>query len=163
MDFGLQYDQVQKIYGTNSPSFGLKTLLANQNKIFPKTAFIIEYYPPAFSITQQSSGLATELCFNHELKNSNNIYYNLGASWQDLKTKPVLNSLIGFSFEFNETWSSFIELYVYKKPTSITNYVSDIGTTFQVNKKLQLDFAIGLDLVKPSGNYYFDGGLSYNF
>jgi hypothetical protein len=163
MDFGLQYDPEQKIYGTNSTSFGIKTLLMNKNKFLPKTAFIIEFYPPPFSSTQQSLGLATEFCFSHNFKNGNNLYYNIGATWQAVKSSPIINSLIGFSYEIIEKISAFLELYFYKNPEIKMNYVSDIGFTYQLNSKLQIDFACGLDLVNPRGNFYFDGGLSYNF
>ena len=52
MDFNLQYDDILKVFGTSSPSFGLKTLLINQGKAIPKIAFIIEYYPPPFASIQ---------------------------------------------------------------------------------------------------------------
>ena len=58
---------------------------------------------------------------------------------------------------------SFVELYLYKKPGVVLNYVSDIGFTYQLNKKTQMDLSGGIDLVKPKGNFYFEGGLSYNF
>ena len=132
-------------------------------KFIPKTAFIIEYYPPPFSITQQSSGLATEFCFSHNFKSGSSIYYNIGANWQAISGNPTLNSLIGFSYAVNRKLNSFIELYLYKTPQVQLNYVSDIGITYQLNKKLQLDFSAGLDIVQPQGNYNLSGGISYNF
>ena len=163
MDFGIQYDPEQKIYGTSGPSFGLKYLMLKQNKLIPKTAIIVEYYTPPFASSQQASGLATELVFSHEFKNGNSLYHNVGIDWVDVKGKPTLNNLSGFSYEVNETISLFIEVYMYHTPGLKTNYVSDLGITYQLNKKLQLDFAFGSDLVVPKGNLYFDGGVSYNF
>ncbi len=163
LDFGLQYDPKKKIYGASGPSLGMKTLLFRQNKFIPKTAFIIEYYPPPFSTAQQSSGLAMEFCFSHNLKSGSSIYYNIGANWQDISGKPTTNSLIGFSYAVNGKLNSFIELYLYKAPQVQLNYVSDIGITYQLNKHLQLDFSTGFDIVKPKGNYYLSCGISYNF
>jgi len=163
MDFGLQYDEVLHLFGTNSPAFGLKALVFDQKKFYPKTAFILEYYPPPFASTQQPSGLGAEICFSHELTNGNSIYYNMGANWQDLKLRPVINYLVGYSFEFNDVWSSFVELYLYKKPGVVLNAVTDIGFTYQLNQKTQLDLSGGIDLIRPKGNFYFEGGLSYNF
>ena len=163
LDFGLQYDPSTKVYGASGPSIGMKALLTKQNKFMPKTAFIIEYYPPPFSTIQQSSGLATEFCFSHNFKSGSSIYYNIGANWQAISGNPTLNSLIGFSYAVNRKLNSFIELYLYKTPQVQLNYVSDIGITYQLNKKLQLDFSAGLDIVQPQGNYNLSGGISYNF
>ena len=163
LDFGLQYNPSTKIYGASGPSVGMKALLFNQHKAIPKTAFIIEYYPPPFSATQQSSGLATEFCFSHTFKNGNSLYYNAGANWQDISQKATLNSLIGFSYAANAKLNSFIEFYLYKAPLMQMNYVSDIGITYQLTKKLQLDFSAGLNIVQPQGNFYYSGGISYNF
>ncbi|MBC7935061.1 MAG: hypothetical protein H7Y86_06850 [Rhizobacter sp.] len=163
LDFGMQYNHSAKIYGASGPSFGMKALLFNQHKAFPKTALIIEYYPPPFSTTQQFSGLATEFCFSHTFKNGNNLYYNGGANWQDIYQTAILNSLIGFSCVANAKLNSFIEFYLYKAPLMQINYVSDIGITYQLNKQLQIDFSAGLNVVQPQGNYYYSGGFTYNF
>ncbi|WP_199119561.1 transporter [Pedobacter sp. ASV28] len=163
LDFGLQYDPEKKIYGSSGPSLGLKTLLTPQHQFIPKTAFIIEYYPPPFSAAQQSSGLGTEFCFSHNFKNGNSLYYNIGANWLDIESKPTLNTLMGFSYQVNEVLHIFAEFYLYKVPEIRLNYVSDIGMTYQFNKKLQFDFATGLDIIKPNGNSYFNCGISYNF
>lgn len=163
LDFGLQYNPSTKIYGASGPSLGMKTLLFNQHKAIPKTAFIIEYYPPPFSATQQSSGLATEFCFSHTFKNGNGLYYNGGANWQEVSQKATLNSLIGFSYAANSKLNSFIEFYLYKAPLMQMNYVFDAGITYQLNKKLQLDFSAGLDVAQPQGDFYYSGGISYNF
>lgn len=163
LDFGLQYDPEKKIYGASGPSLGLKTLLTSQNKFIPKTAFIIEYYPPPFSATQQAAGLATEFCFSHTFKSGHSLYYNVGANWISLDNKPTVNSLIGFSYKANDALNVFVEFYLYKAPDVQLNYVSDIGMTYQFNKKLQFDFAAGLDIIRPSGNYYLNTGVTYNF
>lgn len=163
LDFGLQYDPEKHIYGASGPSLGLKTLLTPQHKFIPKTAFIIEYYPPPFSAPQQSSGLGTEFCFSHTFKNGNSLYYNVGANWINIDSRPTVNSLVGFSYKANAILNVFAEFYLYKAPNLKLNYVSDIGMTYQLNKKLQFDFATGVDILKPQGNYYFNGGVTYNF
>jgi hypothetical protein len=163
LDFAFQYDPEQKLYGITSPALGIKSLLFRQNKWLPKTAFIFEYYPPPFSSTQQPSGMATEICLSYNYKNGNDIYYNIGTNWIDINAVPTLNSLIGFSYEFSEKTSTFIELYLYKTSKKPLNYVSDIGITYQLNDKFQIDFSAGLDLIKPKGNLYFEGGITYNF
>lgn len=104
-----------------------------------------------------------EGCFSHEIKNDRAIYYNAGANWQDLNKKPTYNVLLGFSAPINEKFIYFIEAYYFKKPLVKNNFVMDAGIALQLNKKLQLDFATGLDITLPKGNYYFDGGVSYNF
>ncbi|MFZ6023843.1 MAG: hypothetical protein ACOYVG_05230 [Bacteroidota bacterium] len=113
LDFGIQYDPEQKVYGASAPALGLKTLLQNQKNILPKTALIVEWFPPSFSNPQAATGLGTELCLNHDLKNDDNIYYNAGLLWQDLKQVPIVNGLIGYNHEFTKVWQGFIELYYY--------------------------------------------------
>lgn len=39
MDFGLQYDNIQKIFGAVAPSFGLKTKISDQKKRNPYFCF----------------------------------------------------------------------------------------------------------------------------
>lgn len=163
LDFGLQYDPESKIYGASGPSIGLKTLLFSQNKFIPKTSFIVEYYAPPFSSTQQGSGLGAEFCFSHTFKSGSSLYYNVGANWLDLRNEPTVNSLVGFSYQANKKLNIFIELYLYKSAQSKLNYVSDIGSTYQLNKRLQIDFSVGLDIKKPKGDYYYSGGITYNF
>lgn len=164
LDFAFQYDHNQKKFGVTSPSLGLKVLLFNQKKVLPKAAFIVEYYPPAFTGIQPTHGLAAELCFNNNIKKRNALYYNAGVNWQDVTTKiPTVNALLGYQRSFTDKFNAFIEFYFFKKPTIQMNYVVDLGITYQFTKKLQADFAFGLDLVHPNGNLYFDGGITYNF
>lgn len=163
MDFGIQYDPEQRIYGASAPALGIKTLLWNQKKALPKTALVLEWFPPPFGSPQGATGAGAELCLNHDLKNDDNIYYNAGLIWQDLNQAPIINGLIGYNHEFNKVWQGFIEFYYYDTRNKPFNMVTDIGITAQVNNRLQVDFAFGLDLKKPKGNLYFDGGISYNF
>jgi hypothetical protein len=163
MDFGIQYDRQQKVYGAASPGFGLKTLVTDQLKWLPKTAFIIEFYPPSFSSAQQPAGLAMELCFSHNLNSGNAVYYNVGYSWISLQATGTFNALLGYTYAVTKQLNVFAETYVYKRENIRLNIVSDIGATFQLNRKLQFDLAFGLDLVRPRGNQYIDGGISYNF
>ncbi|MCX6318095.1 MAG: transporter [Bacteroidetes bacterium] len=162
-DIGLQYDPDSKKYGASGPAVGIKYLLCNQLGIIPKTAFIIEYYPPLFSSGPTSSGLATEFCFSHTFKSGNILYYNAGANWQDIAQMATFNSLIGFSFTVNKVLNSFIELYLYKTPALKMNYVSDAGITYQVSKRLQVDLSAGVDLVQRKGDFNYSGGITYNF
>ncbi|TDO20261.1 transporter [Pedobacter duraquae] len=163
LDLGLQYDPEAHHYSVSGPSVGMKTLITGQHKIIPKTAFILEYYPPGFASGTTASGLGMEFCFSHTLKNGNSFYYNLGSNWLDLSQKATLNALAGYSLNLNSLWNVFAEIYVYKAPSIRLNYVSDLGVTFQVTKLLQFDFAAGLDIVHPAGNSYFDGGITLNF
>ncbi len=163
LDIALQYDHIKNIYGAVPPSIGLKTLLFNQKKLIPKTALIVEYYPAAFGTVQKSSGLGIELCLSNDFKNGSSFYYNFGSNWIDIKAGATLNLLVGFSYAVSKKTALFVELYLYQNPGADINYVTDIGITQLLNKRLQLDFACGLDLVHPDGNYYFDGGITYNF
>lgn len=163
LDFGLQYDPAKRIYGSSGPSLGIKALLCNQHGAIPKTAFIAEYYPPAFSSLQASSGLATEFCFSHTFTSGNSLYYNAGANWQDITKKASLNSLIGYSYSVNGKINCFAEFYLFKSPERPTNYVSDFGCTYLVSKKLLLDISSGINLTHPKGNFYYSGGITYNF
>lgn len=161
MDLSLQYDPEMKTYSVQLPSVGLKTLLLKQHKAVPKTALIAEYYPPPLS-GSQGSGFAMELCFSNGFKNGNSLYYNIGANWQQLSQPPSFNFLLGYSYSWNKKFSTFMELYLYDGSLQTVNYVADIGITYQINKRLQIDLAAGRDLVHPKGNYYLDGGLSFN-
>ncbi|AWG26128.1 transporter [Flavobacterium kingsejongi] len=163
MDFGLQYDPERKTYGIYGPSFGAKALLLHQKKALPKTAFIIEYYPPIFKATQRTSGLAAEFCFSYDLSDASSLYYNIGTNWQDIAKKPIVNNLLGYSYTFNPKLGAFVEFYLYQQPHMELNYVSDIGITYQLEKKLQLDLSAGRDIVKPQGNYFCSGGITCNF
>lgn len=162
LDFGIQYNKSQKVYGTVGPSFGIKGLLLDGSRIIPKTAIIIEYYPPPFSVRQQASGLGLELCFSNNLKN-NTIYYNVGYDWIDFSSRGTLNILLGYQRQFSKKFAAFSEFYVFVPSESFINYVTDIGTTYQLLKRLQLDLTIGLDLSKPNGNSFTQGGITYNF
>ena len=104
-----------------------------------------------------------EFCFSHNLKSGSSIYYNIGANWQDISGKPTTNSLIGFSYAVNGKLNSFIEFYLYKSPLMQMNYVTDIGITYQLKKQLQIDFSAGLDVAHPQGDFYYSGGITYNF
>lgn len=162
-DFGLQYNPDSKKYGASGPGIGIKYLLCNQFRMLPKTALIIEYYPPLFSPSPKSSGMAAEFCFSHSFKNGTILYYNAGANWLDITQKATLNSLIGFSFPANKVLNTFAELYLYKTPALKMNYVSDAGITCQVSKRLQVDLSAGIDLVHAKGDFNYSGGITYNF
>lgn len=163
LDFSYQYDPQKKTYGVSPPALGLKTLLLKQKYYTPKTSFIIEYYPPPFGDTQSATGWSMELCFTHNFKNGNNFYYNAGLNWFDVTTSPAINGLFGFNWQVKDPLNIFTEFYFYKKPSNNTVFVSDIGVTYLLNKRTLIDFATGLNLTNTNGNFYFDGGLTYNF
>lgn len=162
MDFGMQYDKTKKIFGTVGPSLGIKGLLLKGRKIIPKAVVIIEYYPPPFSEKQYASGMAAEFCFANNWGH-NSIYYNAGYDWIDITMKGISNFLLGYQRQFNRTFAAFTEFYIFNPPRSATNYVADLGMTCQFSKKLQLDLTIGLDLSRPKGNSFSQGGFTYNF
>lgn len=163
LDFAYQYDPNKGVHGVGPPAIGLKTLLFKQNGYGPKTSFIIEYYPPPFGDTQSATGWSAELCFTHNFKNGNNFYYNAGLNWYDVTVAPTINGLFGFNFQVRDPLNIFTEFYFFKKPLSNTVFVTDVGVTYQLNKRTLVDFATGLNLSNINGNFYFDGGVTYNF
>ncbi len=163
LDFGAQYDPKQKIYGVSPFALGLKILITDQRYLFPQTAYIVEVYPPPLATTQGTTGLGMELCLNHDLKNDDNIYYNVGLNWIDIKSQSVLNALLGYNHELNKYLEIFGELYYYSSKDKPNNYVSDTGITWQMNKNFQWDLSFGVDIIKPKGNFYFEFGFAYIF
>ncbi len=163
MDFGIQYDRDKHIYGTVGPSFGIKGLLLPAKGIIPKTAVIVEFYPPPFSSQQQAAGVALELCFANNW-GSNSFYYNFGYDRIDFSSKGTSSILLGYQYQFNTKFAAFTEFYgFFPSQSSTNNYVTDVGITYQLNKKLQLDLTAGRDLSRPSGNSFSQGGITYNF
>lgn len=163
MDFSLQYDQREKKISAPPPSIGMKALLLKQRRFLPKVALIAEYYPPGWREGWPLSGAAVELCFSHGFKNNNSVYYNAGLDWTGLHEQPVFNSLVGFSYAVSPRLAAFTEIYTYKQPVVKLSWVTDIGATYLLTTRLQADFACGLNLTRPDGDYYFDGGITYNF
>jgi hypothetical protein len=162
LDFGGQFDPNRKTYGVSPFAIGSKVLITDQKKWIPQIAYIFEIYPPGFDSTQGSIGLGMELCINHDLKNDDNIYYNIGLNWNDMKTAAIVNALLGYNHEINYAWRVFGEIYFYSSKAKPNNFVADTGITWQMRNSLQLDFSVGMDIVKPQGNLYFEFGLSYN-
>ena len=102
------------------------------------------------------------LLFDNPIGERFNLGYNIGASWDG--TQPIPTSLVTLclGYKLTDNLGSFIESYNTFSPSG-NSYGIDLGFTYMLAQKLQLDIAGNFDLCHPSSSWGACLGIAWNF
>jgi hypothetical protein len=95
--------------------------------------------------------------FEHDINDFISLCYNAGLIWDGETATP--QTLLGLALGFNisEDIGAYIDCYNYLHPEEGNQYMTQIGLTWMVSRRLQLDIECDLDF-QNLGKYYTIGG-----
>lgn len=156
--------------GTQKPTFGIAPLaigakikLYEGSGILPSVGVLAEFRSPHVGTKDQlPSYLAPSayLLFEHSIGERFWLCYNAGLEWDGETAEPTTFLALAIGCNITEGLGTFIESYNYLNSEG-SQHMTEIGFTWLVSRRVQLDLETDLDLLNL-GKYYSVGcGVSW--
>lgn len=127
-------------------SLGFKTKMVQENGIIPEIALLTDILIPFTKSEYRAkySGHDIFLLMNNTLNKKWNLNTNLGAIWENVSNEAIW--LYAFCFDYQPTHKLgfFFEQYSYFPDESPMEIGFDVGITYLINPKMQLDISAGV-------------------
>ena len=165
-DFLMYKDGVatESTFGINPLTIGTKIKVYDGAGILPSIGLLAKLASPHIgSKDLLPSHLAPSmyLLFEHTVTDWLGICYNVGEQWNGESATPTTFLAFSLNFSFNDNVGAFVETYNYIHPEDENQYMTELGLTWLVSRRVQLDIEGDFDLKNP-GKYYSVGcGISW--
>jgi hypothetical protein len=157
-------DLKDKTTGLKPLGLGIKIKLADENKLYPKTAILLNIDVPGtgnevYKVKHISPKL--KFLFSNEITDKIDLGYNIGISWDnEEKTNSEFYTMSLGVNPFNK-FSFFIESYGFFAKSVSPDFRIDYGIAYTILRNLQVDVSSGIGLTKISPDYFVDFGFSF--
>ena len=155
---------MKRIFGINPLYFGTKLKVYEGTRILPSIGLLAELKSPhvgSKDLLPTHLAPSMYVLFEHQITNWLGIGYNVGEKWDDESATPTTFLALSLNFSFNDNLGAFVETYNNIHPEDENEYMTEIGFTWLVSRRVQLDIEGDLDL-KNLGKYYSVGcGVSW--
>ena len=152
---------------TKEPTFGIAPLtIGTKLKVYestswlPSVGLLAEFKSPHVGSKELlPSHLAPSMyaLFEHSIKDWLVLCYNVGLIWDGETATPQTFLALALGFNITEDVGTYIETYNYLHPEGEHQYMTEMGLTWMVSRRLQLDIECDLDF-QHLGKYYAVGG-----
>ncbi|MDD3740183.1 MAG: transporter, partial [Bacteroidales bacterium] len=68
---------------------------------------------------------------------------------------------ICFGINFNKKWNAFIEGYGFTSPQTNSLFYIDVGSSYLINKRFQIDFSVSRRLNSSLNYYCLNTGIAW--
>lgn len=151
-------------FGFSPLTIGTKLKVYEGTGILPSIGLLAELQSPHIgSKDLLPSHLAPSmyLIFENTVTDWLGICYNVGEEWDGESATPTTFLGLSLYFSFNDQLGAFVETYNYLNSENGNQYMSEIGFTWLVSRRVQLDIEGDFDL-QNFGKYYAVGcGVSW--
>ena len=144
-------------------SVGTKIKCFDGRGAIPAVSVLADFSLPAtaskgFSVDHLAPSLY--LLFENPLNDKFSLGYNLGAEWDGTFPKPTAFVALCLGYSATERLGCFIESYNYFGALGNV-YAMDLGLSWMVGKKVQLDLAANMDLTNPAQSWSISCGVAW--
>lgn len=165
-DFVMSKDSeaIKPTFGINPLCVGTKLKVYEGTRILPSIGLLAELTSPHVgSKDLLPSHLAPSmyLLFEHTVTNWLGICYNVGEKWDGESATPTTFLALSLNFSFNDNVGAFVETYNYLHPEDENQYMTELGLTWLVSRRVQLDIEGDFDLKNLGKHYSVGCGVSW--
>jgi len=157
-------DAMEPSFGINPLTIGTKLKVYEGSGILPSIGLLAEVKSPHVgSKDLLPSHLAPSmyLIFENPVTDWFGICYNVGEQWDGETAKPTTFLGLCLYFSSYDQFGTFVDFYNYLNSEKGNQYMSEIGFTWLVSRRVQLDIEGDFDL-QNFGKYYAIGcGVSW--
>lgn len=149
-------------FGVAPLTVGTKIKVFEGEGFLPSVGFLAQMASPHVGSAELlPSHLAPEmyLLFEHGWDNGLSLYYNAGLLWDGETATPTKALSIAVGYGITDAVGIYWDFFNYLHPEG-NLYMTEIGTTWMVNRKLQLDLEAGFDL-EHLNNFYTGCGVAW--
>lgn len=157
-------DASEPTFGIAPLFVGTKIKLYEGEGILPSVGVLAEFRSPHVGTKNQlPSYLAPSayLLFEHAIAERFKLCYNAGLEWDGESAMPTTFLALSFGYNITESIEAYIESYNYLHRKDENQYMTELGFTWLVSRRVQLDLEGNFDLMNL-GKYYAVGcGVSW--
>ena len=153
--------------GISIADLGGKINFVKEKGIKPEIAFIAHY---SFNRLKTVSfgrdsidGANFRFAFQHTIKESLWLNYNIGMSWRNFRGDPTYIYTFSPRFKFEDNWCAFIEVFGYIWKKYKPEHSISAGLSYNINDNFRIDAAGGLKLNKRTPDNFYTLGCSFRF
>lgn len=142
----LSDDFSKDIKGFSPLLLGAKIGIVDENGLMPQIGFIGHLHLPftaAKDFKPETTGVDFRFAFSHQLSNSSNLSYNVGAEWMDDDPEANYIYTLAYGYSISKSLGFYAEVYGDFPENNVANHNWDGGLTYLVKDNLQLDIFIG--------------------
>ena len=144
-------------------TIGTKLKVYESSSWLPSIGLLVEFKSPHIGSKELlPSHLApsTYLLFEHEITDWLWVCYNAGLEWDGETAEPQKYLALAVGFNITDQLGVFAETYHYLHSKEST-HMTEVGLTWMVSRRLQLDLECDLDLAHLGKGYAFGGGVAW--
>ncbi len=157
-------DAIEPTFGINPLTIGTKLKVYEGSGILPAISMLAEVKSPhvgSKDLLPTHLAPSMYLIFENPVTDWFGICYNVGEQWNGETAKPTTFLGLCLYFSFNDQFGAFVDSYNYLNSEEGNQYMSEIGFTWLVSRRVQLDIEGDFDL-QNFGKYYAIGcGVSW--
>lgn len=98
---------------------------------------------------------------DHDVSNRVNLCYNAGVEWDGELTSPYTFAAVCMGYSINDRWGCFVESYNYFHKDMKAQWNADLGVSYLVNKRVQLDASAAFNLNHIKDYYNVSLGVAW--
>lgn len=157
-------DAMEPTFGIAPLFVGTKIKLYEGEGVLPSVGVLAELRSPHIGTKDQlPSHLAPSayLLFEHAIGERFSLCYNAGLEWDGETAEPTTFLSLALGYNITENFGAYVETYNYLYREEENQYMTELGFTWLVSRRVQLDLEGDLDLMNL-GKYYAVGfGVSW--
>lgn len=145
-------------------TFGTKIKVFESSNWLPSIGLLAEFQTPHIgSKALLPSHLAPSMyvLFEHSINDWMWLCYNAGVVWDGETATPQTFLSLATGFNITDDIGTFVDCYNYLHPEDGNQYMSEIGLTWMVLPRLQVDIECGLDLQNLGKYFSIGGGIAW--
>lgn len=149
--------------GLSALSVGTKVKMLDGAGWVPTVSFMANLASPHIgSKAYRPDHLAPQLylLFQNDVTDWFNIGYNIGAEWDGFIAEPTTFAAVCLGFAITDDLGCFVESYNYFT-TESSEYLMDLGLTWIVSPRVQLDVSAAISLTNPYSYFWAGAGVAW--
>lgn len=142
---------------------GVKIGVAEEQGLLPQIGLLVHLRLPFNAVEDyrpETTGIDFRFAFSHELSESSDLSYNLGAEWLNDSTEATYVYTISYGYDVTDNFGIFAEIYGDLPENSSAEHFMDGGVTYNLRTNLQLDAFAGTG-INSSQELLVGAGISY--
>lgn len=155
---------MESTFGISPLTVGTKIKVFDGSGVLPSIGLLAELASPhvgSKDLLPSHLSPSMYLLFEHTVTDWLGICYNVGEQWDGESATPTTFLAFSLNFSINDNVGAFVETYNYIHPEDENQYMTELGLTWLVSRRVQLDIEGDFDL-KNIGKYYAIGcGVSW--
>jgi hypothetical protein len=154
-----------KVNGLSPVKLGGKIHVADEKGAWPEISFVGNVLLPWIgeeSFRPDFVAPDFRFIFYNTISDRFGIGYNLGMNWDGYLARSAFVYSVMFAGSVVGNLSAFVEVFGDFPEGAASSHVFDLGVTYLVSPKFQLDASFGSTFTDPN-SYYFNFGAAYMF